>query len=92
MEAIIEDFQDAEFETDVLPWMYENGLTKYDNILEFRGEDSITRGEAAKFVNQYAELLGLTQYYSPCEFSDIVGYDNTLVPHIYEACGYGLLK
>ncbi|USN56138.1 MAG: S-layer homology domain-containing protein [Candidatus Peribacteria bacterium] len=60
--------------------------------MDFRGDDSITRGEAAKFVNQYAQVLGLEQNYTACTFDDIAEYDYTLVPHIYEACKFGLLK
>lgn len=76
----------------VLDWMYWEGLTKYNQVADFRPSDSITRGEAAKFVNQYAQLEGLTKSYTQCNFSDIAGYDYTLVPHIAEACAYGLLK
>ena len=76
----------------VLDWMYENGLTRYQTEAEFRGDDNITRGEASKFVNEYAMLLWLEKNYDQCEFSDIAGYDSTLLPHIAEACAFGLLK
>lgn len=72
--------------------MHSEWLTKYDNSADFRPNDLITRGEASKFVNQYAQLEGLTKSYTQCQFSDISGYDYTLVPHIAEACAYGLLK
>ncbi len=76
----------------VLDWMFSEGLTRYDNAWDFRPNDAITRWEAAKFVNQYAQLEGLVKNYTQCQFSDIEGYDYTLVPHIAEACAYGLLK
>jgi len=76
----------------VLDWMHTEGLTRYSQVNDFRPNDSITRGEAAKFVNQYAQLEGLTKSFTECNFSDIAGYDSTLVPHIGEACAYGLLK
>ncbi len=72
--------------------MYGEGLTKYDTVWDFRPNDLITRGEAAKFVNQYAQLEGLSKSYTQCQFSDIEWYDYTLIPHIAEACAYGLIK
>jgi len=78
--------------TTVLDWMYGEWLTRYNQVSDFRPNDSITRGEAAKFVNQYAQIEGLQKTYTQCQFSDIEGYDYTLVPHIAEACAYGLLK
>ncbi len=76
----------------VLEWMFSNGLTRYDQVDQFRPYDSITRGEAAKFVNSYAQLIWAVKNYNQCAFSDIEWYDYTLVPHILEACQYGLLK
>ena len=58
----------------------------------FRPDDFITRGEAAKFVTRYGTLLGIQKTYTQCEFSDLDGYDESLIPFIYEACSYGLLK
>ncbi len=76
----------------VLDWMHSNGLTKYDQVNDFRPYDNITRWEAAKFVNSYAKVEWLTKNYNQCAFGDIEGYDYTLIPHIKEACEYGLLK
>lgn len=59
---------------------------------DFRGDDAITRGEAAKFVVQYAVMAGLEKNYTACDFTDLEGYDSTLVPFIMDACAYGLLK
>jgi hypothetical protein len=78
--------------SSVLDWLHAEGLTKYDTQVEFRGDDEIMRGEAAKFVNQYAAALDLEQNYDECDFTDISNFDDTLVPHIQDACGYGLLK
>lgn len=76
----------------VLDWMFSNWLTKYDQAEDFRPADYITRWEAAKFVDSYAKVEGLTKNYNQCAFSDIEGYDYTLIPHIKEACEYWLLK
>lgn len=78
--------------TSVLDWMHSNGLTKYDQVNDFRPNDNITRGEASKFVTKYAEYKQLAKNYNQCAFSDIEGYDYTLVPTIKEACEYGLMK
>lgn len=83
--------QTPSFDT-VIDWMYSQGLTKYSRIADFRPADSITRGEAAKFVDEYASLQNLPKDYAKCNFTDIDGYDSTLTPHIKQACFYGLLK
>ena len=80
------------FETAVFPWLSSNGLTKYTVSSDFRPNDKITRGEAAKFVAQYGALKGLEKTYTECGFSDLAGYDATLLPFIQEACAYGLMK
>jgi len=76
----------------VLDRMHTQWLTKYNTETEFRGNDPITRWASAKFIDQYAQFMQLDKTYSSCEFSDIADYDSTLVPHILEACAYGLLK
>ncbi len=73
-------------------WMYENGLTKYDNLQDFRPNDLITRGEISKFITQYAKLMWFEKNYTQCDFTDISNYDYTLVPFIKEACSFGLIK
>ena len=85
--------QTPSFDGSVLPWMFDNGLTKYDASADYRPNDSITRGESAKLFTQFAELIGLTKDSTKvCQFDDIAGYDHTLEPMIIEACEYGLLK
>lgn len=80
------------FSTSVFPWLSAEGLTKYTIQTDFRESDYITRGEAAKFVAQYAALEKLPKTYTECTFSDLAGYDETLLVHIQAACEYGLLK
>lgn len=77
-----------DFSEHVFPWLSETGLTKYDQEADFRGNDAITRGEAAKFIAQYAKEIGLEKTYTACEFTDLEGYDATLLPFIEEACAY----
>lgn len=78
----------------VLNWMNSNGLTKYDNVTDYRPDDLITRGEISKLFANYAELQGLekTRTATECSFGDIADYDYTLKPTIIEACEYGLVK
>ncbi|MEY3197836.1 MAG: hypothetical protein RL023_557 [Candidatus Parcubacteria bacterium] len=76
----------------VLDWMYSNGLTKYDNETDYRPNDSVTRGEIAKFFVQYAKYKNLTKGSTTCNFNDIASYDSTLTPFITEACEFGLMK
>lgn len=72
--------------------LYNNGLTRYDSLGDFRPDDWITRGEMSKFVTKYAEFRWLQKNYNQCNFNDIGWYDSTLEPFILEACQYGLLK
>ncbi|MDP2670153.1 MAG: thioredoxin family protein [bacterium] len=81
-----------DFSSIVFPWLSAEGLTKYSVETDFRGQDAITRGEASKFVVQYAMTAGLEKNYTQCDFTDLEGYDETLVPFIMDACAYGLLK
>lgn len=80
------------FADEVFPWMKMHQLTKYWSFQEFRPLDSITRGEAAKFVTQYAWVVNLQKGGAECEFDDTKTYDETLRPFVKHACGYGLLK
>ncbi len=90
--AIVSTFSVTSAAPDFLNWMYSEWLTKYDNLEDFRWNDSITRWEAAKFVDQFAKLQIMDKTYTKCDFNDIDGYDNTLTPHIKQACLYGLMK
>jgi hypothetical protein len=81
-----------DFSTQVLPWMSSNGLTKYTSSVDFRAEDSIVRGEAAKFVASFGVLKNIPQTFTACTFTDLDWYDSTLTPHIQTACSLWLLK
>lgn len=74
--------------------MYENGLTKYQDVAGYRGQDFIVRGEVSKLFSNYAALQGLTMTKSAedCAFNDTTTYDETLQPTIIDACRYGLVK
>jgi hypothetical protein len=75
---------------DVLDWMYDNGLTKFNTTDSFRPDDFVTRGEISKFFSNFAQLQGLeiSKEESECSFNDIASYDYTLRPTIIQACQY----
>lgn len=77
----------------VVDFLFENGMTKFDTVSEFNANARITRGETAKFIAQYAEAINYNgSYDGSCTFSDIAGYDYTLIPHIDTVCKFGLIK
>ncbi len=84
---------DQEFE-EAVSWMYENDLTKYDNVTQYLPANTLTRQEAAKFFGNFALYLWKSPIISPesCQFSDVANADYTLTPHILSACTLGLFK
>jgi len=77
----------------VIEWMYEHELTKFNTLEEFWYDRLVTRGEITKFLWQYAVLLWMEKdMMKPCDFDDLTQYDQTLVPHIKNACQYWLIK
>jgi len=80
--------------TELIDWMHENGLTKFNTIEDFGPDRLITRGEIAKFFTQFAALLELKIVKSndQCKFKDIEFYDSTLTPHILKACKLWLVN
>lgn len=84
-------FAAIDFE-DVHQWLLIKWMTRYETVEWFRQYDEITRGEASKFITQYAKVLNLSPNYTECTFSDIATYDYTLTPFIAEVCSYGLIK
>ena len=78
----------------VVDWMFQNGLTMYDMTSEFRWDDGVMRGEAAKFFVEYAEAANMAKVRTEaqCQFSDIADFDYTLTSYITASCEYGLFK
>lgn len=81
-----------EFADEVFPWMVEHSLTKFTDIDDFRPAGSITRGEASKFVVNYAGLIDLEKWENSCNFRDTKWFDASLNPYIIDACGYWLFR
>ena len=82
----------TDFSMDVFPWLMENSLTRFTVEKDFSAHSSITRGEAAKFVVNYAHVIGIEKTRDTCNFSDTQTYDISLRPFTVEACEYGLFK
>ena len=66
-----------------LYWMYNNGLTKYDNLTDYRPDDPLLREEAAKIIGQAYIILGYPKDVknTSCSFSDADTF--AFVPHNY---------
>jgi hypothetical protein len=77
---------------DTFDWLVNNGLTKYTNLQDFRPNDPISRGEAAKFLTQYGRLIELQEVDKSCEFSDIRDYDSSLTSFIIQSCQLELFQ
>jgi hypothetical protein len=77
-----------------LAWMYDNELTKYDNEIDYRPDDGLTREEAAKIIGQAFIALGYTQSIKNtlCTFSDASTINPTLVEFVTNACKRGIFK
>ena len=83
----------TEFE-QALAWMYDNGLTKYNNERDFRADDSLTREEATKIIWQAFITLGYSQdtKNNNCAFSDSNQIDPTLSGFVVNTCKRGIFK
>ena len=78
---------------EIVSWMFEQWLTKYATVSSFFPNELITREQAAKFFAQFADIVELEESsVASCVFWDIGDADYTLIPHIIQACEYGLLK
>ncbi len=77
-----------------LAWMYDNGLTMYDNEENFRPEDWLTREEAAKMIGQAFVTLWYEQTTknTACTFIDANTIDPTLSGYVENTCKRGIFK
>jgi len=75
-------------------WMFDNELTRYNNIVQFLPADTLTREQAAKFFWNFAVYLDKesTVPADECQFNDVAWADYTLLPHIISSCQLGLFK
>ena len=82
----------ASFESEVYPWLQEEGFTSTMSPTEFRRGDNITRAEAARFLSQYSQLLNMPIVNTSCQFSDMVGYTPGLASAVIEVCQFGFFR
>lgn len=84
---------DAEF-AQAVDRMYANGMTKYKDVTLFRGEEPVTRQQAAKFFSQFSkEVIFSTMDVSKyCRFSDLDQADPSLKNYVLEACLFSLFQ
>ena len=75
-------------------WMYQNGLTKYNTLPEYRPYDALLREEASKIITQAYNILGYptTTKSNQCDFSDKADFDPSLSWFIAKSCEYWIFK
>lgn len=80
------------FSEESFPWLQENHLTSTKSIDDFRPHANISRGEAAKFLTNFALSMQLEKNQDTCSFTDTAAYDFSLRGYTVEACQYGLFR
>ena len=79
-----------------ITWMYENGMTMFNDPKSFKAKDPIKREHAAKFFWVLAEDIfdrnDEVNDQITCTFSDIVRADKSLVENILQSCKIGIFK
>lgn len=79
---------------DIVQWMNEQSLTRYDTVSDFRWWDAFTRQQATRFfgelaTNVYSKTPDTTK---DCSFGDIAKADPSLVQFIIKSCQLGLFN
>ena len=77
-----------------LYWMYTNGLTKYDNLVDYRPDDPLLREEAAKIIGQAYIILWYSKDVknTSCSFSDEAQFDPSLASYVKDTCSYWIFR
>lgn len=78
--------------SDIVKLAHEKWYTAYDTMDWFMRYKTITREQSSKFISVFASNFQNTEI-KPCsKFSDDYLFDSSLRSHIYNVCGYGLMK
>lgn len=88
-------FVSADKVDDAISWMYDNGLTIYNNKTDFNADRWLRRDEAAKFFVNFAKQLDKNTYIkttAQCTFSDINQSRSDLKDIVVESCRLGLFQ
>ncbi len=74
--------------------MYQNKLTIYNRVADYRAEDPLLREEATKIIGQAYMILQFsgTSSQTSCVFNDSATFDPTLAPFIASTCKAGIFK
>ena len=74
--------------------MYENWLTSYKNINDYRPYDKVTREEAAKMFSKLYEVewLSFEENTWGCVFKDSNKFNSNMSEYIYKVCSLGIMK
>lgn len=81
---------------EAIYWMYDNGLTIYNNVSDFKPFDIFTREWWAKIFDKFSDMLWLwtSSEYLPneCNFTDISTLSEESQTHIINVCKKWLIK
>ena len=93
--VVIED--DSQYREELqkaITWMYDNGMTRYNEPISFMANNPINREQAAKFFGVLAETIydKTKNVSNSCQFSDILSADSTLQENIVQACQMWLFQ
>ena len=81
---------------EAIYWMYDNWLTIYNNVSDFKPFDIFTREWWAKIFDKFSDMLGLgpSSEYLPheCNFTDISTLSEESQNHIINVCKKWLIK
>jgi hypothetical protein len=77
-----------------LKFAYQFGITKYDNLTEFKSESAVTREQISKMMLQFAKTMDRSSNKGSfaCAFTDMNLTDPTLTNYITDACTQGMIK
>jgi len=93
--VVIED--DSQYREELqkaISWMYDNGMTRYNDPVSFMASSPINREQAAKFFWVLAETIYEKEKNESanCQFSDLLSADSTLQENIVQACQMWLFQ
>ena len=93
--VVIED--DSKYREELqkaITWMYDNGMTKFNEPVSFMATNPINREQAAKFFGVLAETIyeKSEDESNYCQFSDLLSADPTLQENIVQACQMWLFQ
>ena len=85
--------RDAEFLMS-LRWLYDQGITKFQDPEKFMPDNYLSRVDAAKMLSILSrKVFGMNKINTEtCSYTDISGYDDTTKWQIKDACQLGIFK